>query len=224
MKCYFVTGTDTGVGKTHISEGLLHVLNQEGLLTIGLKPIASGCLHTPEGYRNTDAVTLQSAASVYLPYEYVNPFAFKDPIAPHIEAELIGKCLTSERLLRVCKPALSANAEIGIIEGIGGWFVPLNDHETMADFVKALNVPVILIVGMRLGCLNHTLLTCEAIQAMGIKLAGWVANCINPEMLMLEANILALESRIEAPLLAKVDYGVRPEEIQFQFEEEFSML
>ena len=172
-KIFFVTGTDTGVGKTLMTSAMLHAANQKGLRTLGLKPVAAGCDDTEEGPRNGDALQLLRNASVKLPYEQVNPVALRAAIAPHIAAAQEGKRVTVDRLVGYCRGALMNKADLCLIEGAGGWRVPLNPRESMADLAKALDIPVILVAGIRLGCINHTLLTAESIARDGLKGAGW---------------------------------------------------
>lgn len=202
----FVTGTDTDVGKTYISCGLLDAFQQNGLSTIGIKPVASGCDQMEDGLRNQDALALQAHASLRLPYELINPIAFVPAIAPHIAAAQINYDLSIPNILAKCAAALDTAADIHLIEGAGGWLVPLNQDQTFADLAKALRAKIILVVGMRLGCINHTLLTAEAIKNRGCELLGWVANCIDPEMKHLDDNILTLREHIAAPLLSTVPY------------------
>jgi dethiobiotin synthetase len=180
---------------------LLNELNQHGHTTIGLKPIASGSLKTEEGLRNDDALALQNAASIKLPYELVNPICLEPAIAPHLAAAEINLKLSAQLLWQECLPTLNQPADYIIIEGAGGWLVPLNHKETMADFVKLLNCPVIVVVAMRLGCLNHALLTVESIKQQGLEFGGWIANCMDPAMSYLSDNIATLKQRLSAPLL-----------------------
>lgn len=204
----FITGTDTNIGKTYVTTGLLQQLKQQGYATIGLKPLSSDCSLNSEGkLRNEDACSLQQAASINLPYEVVNPFAFAPPIAPHIAAVAEGITLTVDQLNEKLKPALDHIADFCLIEGVGGWRMPLNQQETMADFVKENNFPVILVVGLRLGCLNHSILTAQAILSDNVSLMGWIANCIDPHMEFVDENIEMLQSWIKAPLLGKVGYN-----------------
>ncbi len=198
-KKFFITGTDTGVGKTYMAAKLLADFNKQGLSTVACKPIASDSEMTKNGLRNSDALILQKAASIKLPYTEVNPITFAPPIAPHIAAAQVNQKLTVKKLITACQPALNYKSDVLIIEGVGGWYVPLNDKETMADFVKALDLSVILIVSIRLGCLNHALLTHHAITTSGVKYAGWIANCIEPDMLALEENIETLSNWFGQP-------------------------
>ena len=200
----FITGTDTGIGKTYVSCELLRKFQQQGYTTLALKPLASGCRKTPTGLLNEDAEALQSLSSIKLPYSQVNPFAFEAPIAPHLAARQQQLSLSAKALADSCQN--TQLADFTLIEGVGGWQVPLNANETMADFARLLAIPVVLVVGMRLGCLNHALLTASNIQAHGCNLLGWIANCIDRDMLMLEENIESLKQRIKAPLLGISPY------------------
>ncbi|MEO5574330.1 MAG: dethiobiotin synthase [Gammaproteobacteria bacterium] len=197
---FFVTGTDTNAGKTWIAAGLLSALGARGHSTATMKPIASGCTQTPNGLRNDDALLLMRHASLPLPYECVNPYAFAAPVAPHIAAQASGRVIEIAPLKMIFEK-ISSQADYVIVEGVGGWKVPINVHETTVDLAVALNLPVILVVGMRLGCLNHALLTCNSIVSYGLTLAGWVANTIDTSYLEFDANVQALHNRIPAPLL-----------------------
>lgn len=203
VRGYFVTGTDTGIGKTVITLGLMQYLQDRGFAVAGMKPIASGCRPTAAGLRNEDAVQLQRQASIRLPYELVNPVALAAPVAPHIAARQDGVIL-SVATIRQSFDAMAAQADRVVVEGVGGWRVPLGERETLADLARALELPVVLVVGMRLGCLNHALLSAEAIARDGLQLAGWVANCLPPLPEALEENITALKTRLSAPLLGVV--------------------
>lgn len=203
---FFIAGTDTDVGKTLIATGLLLAAKARGLSTLAIKPIAAGCEDTAEGLRNDDALQLQRAMSLQLPYEQVNPVALQPAIAPHIAAEQAGRRLRVSQLEGYCRGALMQRADLALIEGAGGWRVPLNRTETLADLAKALNVPVILVVGVKLGCINHALLTAEALAHDGVQLAGWVASQIEPDMPCYEQNINTLKALIHAPCLGVVPY------------------
>lgn len=200
---FFVTGTDTGVGKTCIAAGLLQAANSRGLTTAALKPVAAGCERTPEGLRNEDALLLQSVVNPPLDYEQINPVALEPAIAPHIAALEARRPLSTDRLAGYCRGVLG-QADFTVVEGAGGWRVPLNPAETLADLARQLNLPVILVVGVRLGCLNHALLTAEAIARDGLPLAGWVANVLDPDMPRLRENVDALGQRLRAPFLGWV--------------------
>jgi dethiobiotin synthetase len=208
-KTFFVTGTDTDVGKTQIAVGLLHLANSQGLSTIGLKPVAAGCEKTEQGLRNQDALLLQAVSSVKLPYEQINPVALIDPVSPHIAAQQEKRVLSADRLAGFCRGSFRM-ADFTLVEGAGGWRVPINPSETMADLVQALQTPVILVVGMRLGCLNHALLTVEAIRQDGLPIVAWVANCLDVNMRATDENIQTLQQRIPAPCLGVVPFMNQP--------------
>lgn len=212
---FFIAGTDTDAGKTVITAGLLEKANQQGLRTIGLKPIAAGCEVTSAGLRNDDALQLQAAASVESSYEAVNPIAYEPPIAPHIAAAQQGDMLSSARVVGLCRGAMMKPADLLLIEGAGGWRVPLNNRETLAAIPQQLNLPVILVVGMKLGCINHALLTAEAIRRDGLQLAGWVANRVDPHMACYEENVATLKTMLMAPCLGEVPFleSVSPVEV-----------
>lgn len=197
---FFVTGTDTDVGKTLISCALLHGFAAQGKRVIGMKPVAAGC---DAGEQNDDVLQLRAASNVAVSYGLINPYCFLPAIAPHIAAQQAGVEILFSRITEPYQK-LAAQADVVIVEGIGGLRVPLNAQQDGADLVQELGLPVILVVGMRLGCLNHALLTVEAIAARGLTLAGWVANLIEADMPMCEENIAALQQRIAAPLLGVV--------------------
>ena len=203
---FFVAGTDTDVGKTEISAALLEKANQQGLRTIGLKPVAAGCEPSEEGLQNSDALLLQKTASVKLSYNEVNPISFEAAIAPHIAAEQTGKRLSADRIAALCRGSMMNPHDFLLIEGAGGWRVPFSRKETFADVAKLLGTPVILVVGMKLGCINHALLTVEAIVRDGLRVAGWVANRIDPDMQCYTENVATLETMLRAPLLGEVPY------------------
>lgn len=204
---YFVTGTDTGVGKTVVSRALLHRLRKTSVSVAGFKPVASGCRMTPEGLRNADALALQQASSVVLPYDVVNPFAFAAPVAPHLAARAAGVTVDCAMIQQRIE---AAAVEYCVVEGVGGWLVPLNERQTVADLAQLLRLPVVLVVGLRLGCINHALLTAEAIRARGVNLIGWVANRIEPAFDLCEENIAAIAARIGAPLLLRMPWFAEP--------------
>jgi dethiobiotin synthetase len=206
MKGVFVTGTDTGIGKTRVSVGLLHALNKAGLKSVGMKPVASGARMTPEGLRNDDALTLQAAASLKRPYELVNPYCLAPAIAPHLAAREAGVAIELA-VLRGTFEKLRQGADATVVEGVGGWQVPLAESLELPDMVRELELPVLLVVGLRLGCLNHALLTARAIRADGLELLGWVANGIDPGFERPEANVATLESALDAPLLGRLPYA-----------------
>jgi len=203
-QAYFIAGTDTDVGKTTIAAGLLHAARLQGLSTLGAKPVASGCSATAKGLRNADALALIDESSVKLAYEEVNPFAFEPAIAPHVAAREAGVALEVPALLKAMPHVLDQDADFTLVEGAGGWRVPLSDHANLSDLAIALKLPVILVVGVRLGCINHALLSAEAIARDGLQLAGWVANIIEPRTARLEENLASLAERLPAPCLGRV--------------------
>lgn len=205
---WFVTGTDTGVGKTRVATALLEALSRRGVRVVGLKPVASGCDLTAEGLRNADAQALLQCTSVALAYGDVNPYAFGPAVAPHLAAAAAGVRIDIAAI-RGCYERVAGAADAVIVEGIGGWYVPIDERLTMADVARALGLPVILVVGIRLGCLSHALLTVEGIARTGLPLAGWVANGIDPAVALFEENVGALRERIRAPLLGVVPHVER---------------
>ena len=203
-KVFFITGTDTDVGKTEVAAGLLEVANQKGLRTGAIKPVAAGCEDRGDGPQNDDAIKLQALANVDLSYQQVNPVALDLPMAPHIAAQEQGKVLSANRLTGFCRGVSMLPMDFLVIEGAGGWRVPINKRETMADIPKQLNAEVILVVGIRLGCINHALLTAQAIRLDGLKIAGWVANILDTEMLRIDENIDTLKHMLIEPCLGVV--------------------
>lgn len=201
---YFITGTDTDVGKTTVAAGLLQAARAAGLSTAAGKPVASGCEVTPEGLRNADALALMAQCTLALSYEEVNPVAFEPAIAPHIAAREAGVALTVQALLTPMQRILRQRADFTLIEGAGGWRVPLSGQDSLSDVAQGLDLPVILVVGVRLGCISHALLTAEAIAQDGLQLAGWVANIIDPKTSRLEENLATLAERLPAPCLGRV--------------------
>ena len=197
---YFVTGIDTGVGKTTVTLGLMRALQQQGESVAAMKPVATGCELTAAGLRNADALQLQQQASVELGYELVNPYAFAPAIAPHIAAEQAGTTINTNEILNKYSK-IKKCADCVLVEGVGGWQVPLNEDETLADLGRLLDLDVIMVVAIRLGCLNHALLTAESITAAGCTLAGWVANPLPSPPECTHENIKSLKSRISSPLL-----------------------
>ena len=210
---FFITGTDTGIGKTYVSVGLLRKFNELKFSTFGIKPIASGCQRVGSNLYNDDALALQRTASIKMPYEYVNPIALESPIAPHLAAKLNDQILSKDDLVEKINQFFKLPADVFIVEGIGGWFVPLNKEELLSDMVKLLKIPVILVVGIKLGCLNHTLLTIKAMNQEKIPLLGWVANCIYPTFLSFDEHVETLRTRIEVPCLGIIPYDVKAESV-----------
>jgi dethiobiotin synthetase len=203
-QAYFVTGTDTEVGKTRISVGLMAALQQQGKRCAGMKPIASGCEWIENSWRNEDALALINQADVDLPYDVVNPYAFEPAIAPHIAAQQQNVTISLDKIAKNFQ-TISEQADAVVVEGAGGWLVPINDEFTMADLAAKLNIPVILVVAIRLGCINHALLTAESIRARGLTLAGWVANHIE-ESAQADEIVSSIQKRILAPCLGRVPF------------------
>lgn len=207
MKTLFVTGTDTGVGKTHVSGLLLAAARRRGIRACGYKPVASGCERDAAGaLRNDDALALQAAAGTSEPYEAINPYAFEPPLAPHIAAALAGQRIDLAMLDRGAA-ALAARHDWLLVEGAGGWRVPLNEDAGFDDWVATRGWSVLLVVGMRLGCINHALLSADAIRHRGLHLAGWVANELPPAQAAVADNVRTLERRLAAPLLGRLSQG-----------------
>jgi dethiobiotin synthetase len=202
----FVTGTDTGVGKTHASAALLMALRARGLLASGMKPVASGCRTTPAGLRNEDAEALIAASDPVPAYADCNPFAFAEPIAPHIAAARSGSEVTLEPIQAAYARIAHGGGRI-VVEGVGGWAAPLSPTLMQADLAHALDLDVILVVGLRLGCLSHALLSARAIEADGCRLVGWIANRIDPAMPYAQDNIDTLRTRLAAPLLGVLEHA-----------------
>lgn len=201
----FITGTDTEIGKTWVSVGLIAAFQTQGHRVVGMKPVAAGCEVTSQGLRNEDALALQQAGSVPIAYEAMNPYAFEPPISPHAAARKAGVSIDLDRIV-ASYDSLTAEAGKVIVEGVGGWYAPLGEAHTVSDMARRLGLPVVLVVGLRLGCLNHALLSARAIQNDGLKLAGWVANELSPDMEAAAENVRYLRSHIDAPLLGVVPY------------------
>lgn len=200
----FITGTDTDAGKTYCTAALLQGLQQRQLKALGLKPFAAGV--NADG-QNTDALALQSATDLPLTYQQVNPVCLVDPIAPHIAASRQGLTLTFSQLTDAVRAVEHYQTDFTLVEGAGGWMLPMTDDDYLSDWVAELGWPVILVVGMKLGCLNHALLTVQALQHAGVPLVGWIANCIDPDMLSANENIASLQQRIPAPCLAVLPFA-----------------
>ncbi len=199
---FFVTGTDTEVGKTVISVGLIHALQDQGLKVAAMKPVASGCQMTAHGLRNDDALALQQAADIQVDYPAINPYAFESPIAPHIAAQQAEVSIDLTRLLQGYQQ-LKSMSDAVVVEGAGGWLVPLNDKQSIADLAIKIELPVVLVVAIKLGCINHALLTADSIRSIGLPLAGWVANDFldNDQH---DEIIQSIKARINAPCLGVV--------------------
>jgi len=197
----FITGTDTGVGKTLVSVSLVKALVKHGLRVSVMKPIASGSEHTPAGLRNADALALAEASNVTVPYATTNPYCFEPAISPHIAAEE-AKIDVNVGLIKSRFEALAGGADFVVVEGAGGWYAPISRTQWMADLPKALGIPTLLVVGVRLGCLNHALLSKQAIEAAGVEWAGWVANAIDPTLERAAENLSSLERMLGSEPLA----------------------
>ncbi|UGQ46470.1 dethiobiotin synthase [Massilia endophytica] len=205
----FVAGTDTEIGKTMISSAMLHALTQQGVRACGMKPVAAGAVMRDGRLHNDDADQLAEAGNVSLLSSITTPFMLKEPAAPHIAAAMEGITIDPVPILAAYLE-IAAASDATVVEGVGGFRVPLNDQYDTADLAQQLDLPVVLVVGMRLGCINHALLTVEAIQSRGLKLAGWVANTLELEMNFLDENVAALEARIPAPLLGRLPWLAEP--------------
>ncbi|MGR9074058.1 MAG: dethiobiotin synthase [Gammaproteobacteria bacterium] len=206
----FVTGTDTGVGKTWCAVALMRHLKSRGMTVAGMKPVAAGCELRSGRLLNEDALLLQENASKRFPYEWVNPYAFALPVSPHIAAARSGQRIELEKIeYEFCR--LSHWAEAVVVEGAGGWRAPITDSESMEDLARMLKLPVVLVVSIRLGCINHAVLTNEAIVATGLPMAGWIANCTHPEMPEMQENIETLKRAIRSPPLGVLPYMSIPD-------------
>ncbi len=206
----FVTGTDTGVGKTLVSSAMLSSLAASGLRTVGMKPVAAGLELIDGTWRNEDIEQLQAAGNVDAPLALRCPYVLRAPMSPHLAAQEEGVRIALQPLLAAYEQ-LARQADVVIVEGVGGFRVPLADEFDSADLAVALGLPVVLVVGLRLGCLNHALLTAEAIRARGLVLAGWVGSAVDPGMLAFEGNVQTLRARLDAPLLGVVPHLTLPE-------------
>lgn len=209
MNAIFITGTDTGVGKTWVTQQLLHQFNHQGYQTFAMKPLASGADYDVQAqqFKNEDACLLQKAASLSCPYSVVNPFLFKEPIAPHLAAEKEGIRLECAAVKQQIIQNMHPEADIQLIEGVGGWAVPLNAQQLFAEVIVELNIPVILVVGIRLGCLNHALLTQQSMMQMNVRCLGWIANELAPHTAACTAMITTLQQWIPQPCLGVLPYG-----------------
>lgn len=206
---FFITGTDTGIGKTTATLLLMKAVNRAGYSVAAMKPVASGCEKTPKGLCNHDALQLIEASTVTLPYKLVNPYAFEPAIAPHLAAKAAGAAIEIDLIVR-CYQEISKQVDIVFVEGVGGWTVPVDESRTMVDVAAALALPVVLVVGIRLGCLNHALLSDESIGHGQCSLRGWVANCIERDMPFGGDNITYLENHLRQPLLGNIPYIKSP--------------
>ena len=210
MFSVYVTGTDTGIGKTLASSALLHAVRSHGLRAIGMKPVASGCVQVDGQWRNADALALLAASDPRPVYADLNPYALPLPLAPELAAADAGIDIALQGLLDA-HARLAAQADALVVEGVGGWAAPLSSTLMQADLVQALRLPVVLVVGMRLGCLNHALLSARAIVADGAHLAGWIASCVDPQMERLDNNLQMLRERLPAPCWGVLPHAREPD-------------
>ncbi|MFW2439558.1 MAG: dethiobiotin synthase [Arenicellales bacterium] len=219
---YFVTGTDTGVGKTLVSAALLHFLRQNGLGVCGMKPVASGCIETGHGLRNEDADQLLKAANVPADYDLICPYRFLPSIAPHIAAKQEGIVISNDHIVE-CYQRLESSCDVVVVEGAGGWQVPLDDEKCLSDLAIELDLPVIIVVGGRLGCINHALLTAESVLASGLSVAGWVFNQIDPDMQQVSAVKETLQARMPGIFMTDIPWLENPDagEISQDFDSSF---
>ncbi|AKR42524.1 dethiobiotin synthase [Methylophilus sp. TWE2] len=202
---FFVTGTDTGVGKTTVTVRLMQQLVAQGLTVIGMKPVASGCEWLEGRWQNEDVCQLTAASNVKAPPELINPYCFEPAIAPHIAAAQAGVAIDLN-IIQEAYTQLTTLADVVIVEGAGGLLVPLNSSQTMADLIQALDIPALMVVGMRLGCINHALLTAQVLKQRGIDFCGWVANSIDPQMSMPQENLLTLIESLQQPPVLQVPF------------------
>jgi len=202
----YVTGTDTGIGKTFSSCVLLHALRQRGRQAVGMKPVASGCIRTAEGLRNEDATALMAASDPMPSYDDLNPFALEQPLAPEIAAAEAGVTL-SLGPIETAFARLRASADTVVVEGVGGWLAPLSATLDQSHLVQALQLPVVMVVGLRLGCLNHARLTAAAIQSSGATCIGWIANEVDPSMARRDENMALLRARLPMPCWGRLPYA-----------------
>lgn len=207
----FITGTDTGIGKTYISVGLINAFKKMGYVTMGVKPISSGGFRIGNHLFNQDALELIQASSIQLDYKYINPFVFEPAIAPHIAASQKNISLSLCEVVSKLQYILNYSCDIQIIEGVGGWEVPLNENETMVDFVIYYQMPIIFVVGIRLGCINHALLTYQAIKQTNLPILGWIANCVEKNVLAYSEIITTLQKRLDIIYLGQIPYCGKPE-------------
>jgi dethiobiotin synthetase len=213
MKKIFISGTDTDVGKTLVSVALLQLARESGLTTAAVKPVAAGCKKTVDGLRNDDALALQSVITSALLYDEINPVALEPAIAPHIAANKIAYKMSAKFLADKCDQVFQKKYDFTLVEGAGGWRVPLNDNETLADLATLLKIPIVIVVGLKLGCINHALLTFDAIKNDGLVVSGWVANQIDKNMANVDENITTLTQRLPCPFLGHIPFLNNPSAI-----------
>ncbi|MFT3754675.1 MAG: dethiobiotin synthase [Pseudoxanthomonas sp.] len=207
----YITGTDTGAGKTVASVAVLQALRARGLRALGMKPVASGCIDTAQGWRNEDALALQAASDPVPVYADLNPVALPLPVAPEIAVREAGQVIELESL-QAAHARLQASADMVVVEGVGGWAAPLSATLDQADLVRALRLPVVLVVGLRLGCVNHARLSARAIAADGCELVGWIASEVDPAMERIDENFAILQSRLPAPCWGRLPHAATEEE------------
>ena len=207
---FFITGTDTGVGKTLFSAALLHALGDLGLRAVGMKPVAAGAELKDGVWVNEDVAMLAAASGLAVPAELANPYLFREAIAPHLAADHKGVHIEIPRIAAAYDELVDL-ADFVVVEGVGGFRVPLGPDRDTADLAVRLGLPLTLVVGMRLGCINHALLSAEAIAARGLELVGWVANRIDPDMAVYDENLDALRARLPAPMLAELPFAANPD-------------
>ena len=207
---FFVVGTDTGIGKTHATCALLHALARRHARVCGMKPIAAGSVQTADGFSNEDSIAHRAASTVQVPPALDNPILLPEPLSPHIAAARAGTPIAFDVVLDAVA-RLRERTDALVVEGAGGFLVPLSDTRTGADLAVALDLPLVLVVGMRLGCLNHALLTAAAIRARGLVLAGWIANRVDPDFLCPEENLAYLRRHLGAPLWADLPFSTSPD-------------
>ena len=210
---YFVTGTDTGVGKTLVSAALLHFFREKGLGVCGMKPVASGCTDTINGLRNDDADRLIDASNVSADYDLICPYRFLPSIAPHIAAKQEGIVISNNHIVE-CYQRIESSCDAVVVEGVGGWQVPLDEQKNMSGLAIELGLPVIIVVGARLGCINHALLTAESILTSGLSVAGWVFNQIDPDMQQISAVKETLQARMPGCLIADIPWQEKPDAVE----------
>jgi len=204
-KGYFITGTDTGIGKTRTTIALLEYFKRQEKVVLGMKPVASGCMLVDGRLKNEDALLIQKHASNKMPYELINPYAFELPVSPHLAAKQAGTVIDIKRI-KLAYQKLEQQSEVVIVEGVGGWLVPLNQNQDVSDLAYLLDLSVIVVVGIRLGCINQAKLTFSELKRSGVQCLGWIASCVQQDMLMQEENIETLSHCLDIPLLAVLPY------------------
>ena len=213
MSGLFITGTDTGIGKTFVSSLLIKILAEEGLRVTGMKPVASGAKKVNGILKNDDALFLMQASNVDSDYKIVNPYVFQPAVSPHLAAEQAGVEINFDKI-KNCFEQLQIKSDVVVVEGVGGWYAPLSKYATVADLAETLCIPIILVVGLRLGCLNHALLTAQAIRQSGLPIAGWVANHIEKDFISEKENIKTLQHFLsDFPFIGSVPYDINHDQV-----------